>query len=135
MTRLPQSVREQVRQRADERCEYCHKPEGFSAHPHHVDHIISQKHNGSDELDNLAWACFQCNVNKGTDIAALDPDTGTLTSLFNPRTQVWADHFSLEGALVIGLTPPGRATIQLLQVNHPEQIETRQLLIEAGIWP
>ena len=134
MTRVSPSVREQVRQRAGERCEYCRKPEGFSAHGHHVDHIIAQKHGGTSEQENLAWACFQCNVNKGTDIASYDPESGALTSLYHPRTQRWADHFRMDGAVIIGITPVGRVTINILQMNHPEQLETRQLLIEGDIF-
>jgi hypothetical protein len=134
MTRVSSAAREQVRQRANHRCEYCRKPDSFSPHDYHVDHIISQKHHGSDELHNLAWACFRCNASKGTDIAAYDPQTGVLTPLFNPRTQSWEEHFELDGNRIIGKTPVGRVTVFLLDFNHPDQVETRRLLIAAGLW-
>ena len=75
---IPESRRQRVRARARQRCEYCGLPEGHSLHPFHVDHILSVKHGGTSKLDNLAWACFNCNVFKGSDIAGYDPDTGDL---------------------------------------------------------
>jgi 5-methylcytosine-specific restriction endonuclease McrA len=71
MSVISKTVREQVRQRAGMRCEYCRKPEGVSQFAHTIDHIIAVKHEGTSEFDNLAWACFQCNSTKGSDIASL----------------------------------------------------------------
>ena len=62
-------------------------PENISTYGHHVDHIISLKHNGSSAPDNLAWACPQCNIMKGSDVASCDEQTGHLTPLYNPRIQ------------------------------------------------
>lgn len=47
----------------------------------------------------------------------------------------WDDHFDLasDGTLA-GTTPAGRTTIRLLQLNRPERIEERQLLIAAKLW-
>jgi hypothetical protein len=134
MTRVPDAVRQVVRQRAERRCEYCHMPEDVSAYAHHVEHIISLKHGGSSGPDNLAWACFQCNVAKGSDVAACDEETGELTPLYDPRTQVWGDHFEMDGACLVGKTPAGRVTVRLLQINHPERIEARHRLMKAGLW-
>ncbi len=134
MSRIPKSIRESVRRGAIARCEYCLKPDLYTSQPYHADHIIAQKHRGSDELDNLAWACFQCNVCEGTDIAAIDPETNTLTPLYNPRTQEWDDHFELNHAVMIGLTAAGRATIFVLQMNSEDQIAARRLLIDNGLW-
>ena len=134
MSRLPQSIRQQVRKRANERCEYCYKPDEYVSQSHHVDHIISLKHKGSDALDNLAWACFQCNLCKGTDIASIDEITKIITPLFHPRLQIWDEHFQLDGASILGNTAIGRVTVALLQINHPEQVETRQILIDGGLW-
>lgn len=85
-------------------------------------------------LDNLAWACFQCNIAKGTDIAAIDGVTGELTLLFNPRKDGWDDHFQLDGAYIVGTTPVGRVTVNLLQMNHPQQLEVRERLLNAQLW-
>jgi len=109
-------------------------PENIGLYAHHVDHIISLKHNGSSEIENLAWACFQCNVAKGSDIAGYDEETDELTPLFHPRPQKWGDHFEMVDIVIIGRTPVGRLTVRLLQMNHPERIEARQKLLAAGLW-
>jgi hypothetical protein len=127
-------LRQEVRARAADRCEYCRKPPGFSAYPHHIEHIIACKHGGTSEIDNLAWACFQCNVAKGSDIASYDPLSGSLTPLFNPRTDDWHEHFELVESEIRGKTAIGRATVRLLQMNQPENLEVRRLLIAAGVW-
>lgn len=134
MSRIRSEVREQVRQRAEYRCEYCRKPENFGAHNYQVDHIIAQKHRGTDELDNLAWACFRCNLNKGSDIASYDLTDGALVPFYNPRTQQWQDHFHLEGVFITGKTAIGRVSVEILQFNHPVQVEIRRMLLETGLW-
>jgi hypothetical protein len=132
MTLISASIREFVRLRAQYCCEYCHKPEGYSLYRHQIDHIIALKHEGSSEPDNLAYACFQCNTTKGSDVASYDG--GILTPLFNPRIQDWNEHFEFDDALLIGKTAIGRVTIRVLQMNHPEQVETRYRLMQAGVW-
>jgi hypothetical protein len=134
MSRLPTHIREQERERAENRCEYCRKPEIASGYPHHVDHIIAVRHESSSDLDNLAWACFQCNSAKSSDIASYDTETKTIVPLFNPRQQMWNDHFMLENGVRVGKTPAGRVTIRTLQMNYPEQVETRRRLVSAGLW-
>jgi hypothetical protein len=134
LSRVSNTVREQIRLRAGERCEYCHLPEQVSIYGHHVDHIVASKHGGSSQLENLAWACFQCNVNKGTDIASLDLETGELTRFYDPRTAAGDEHFRLEGARVVGTTPQGRVTVHIFQINHPDQVESRRNLMDGGNW-
>jgi hypothetical protein len=134
MTSISRIVRDEVRQRAGQRCEYCRKPEAASSYPHHVEHIIARKHGGSSILENLAWACFQCNVSKGTDVASYDTVSGELTPLYNPRSHLWDDHFELVEDEIVGKTSIGRITVRLLQFNHPEQVESRRIMIAAGLW-
>jgi len=83
-------------------------------------------------MSNLAWACFRCNVSKGSNISSYDPYTGQLTPLFNPRTQRWRTHFILDGPYIRGRTAGGRVTIAVLNMNHPTQVETRRLLQQQG---
>ena len=104
MSRIPETLRQQVRQRANGCCEYCRKSEFVSTYEFHVDHIIPPMHGGSSLLDNLAWACFECNVKKGTNVASYDPLSELLTPLYNPRTQIWNDHFEIIGDEIIGKT-------------------------------
>ena len=129
-------IRQQVRSRAQGRCEYCHLPDIYSLVPFHVAHIIPVKrHHGSTELDNLAWACPHCNRSKQADVGAFDSQTNLLTPLYNPRLEDWSDHFSMdELGHIIALTAVGRVTIRLLDMNDPLAVQTRQTLIELKLW-
>ena len=66
---IPVKIRDLVAQRALYRCEYCqiHEDDHFLAF--HIDHILALKHGGTDNIENLAWACPTCNTYKGTDFA------------------------------------------------------------------
>lgn len=134
MSRIPESTRERVRQRAGGSCEYCGIPEEAQLYPFHVEHIIALRHGGSSDLDNLAWSCFDCNVAKGTDIASYDEETGDLTPLFNPRLQTWAKHFEMREGVIVGMTPVGRVTVRLLKLNLGGRAVDRLILLEAGLW-
>ncbi len=102
-----------------------------------VDHVISEKHGGTTVGDNLALACLPCNRRKGSDIASIDPVTGTLTRLFNPRTDRWPDHFVLVdgGTVIQPLTPVGVVTVALLQLNAFERVLEREALRDSGNYP
>ena len=131
-TYIPTVLRRLVYERARSSCEYCLVPETVALTAHQVDHIIAQKHGGPTTADNLALSCALCNKHKGSDLASLDPETSEVALLFHPRRDRWADHFQLAGARVVPLTPVGRATVRLLQLNQPERIAERKLLIAAG---
>lgn len=127
-------TREFVRQRAGNRCEYCLLPEEVDEWPFHLEHVIARQHGGGDELDNLCWACSRCNLHKGPNLASLDPEAGTQVSLFNPRQLNWSDHFTVQSAKIVGLTPIGRATVKLLQMNDGRRVDLRIELIERGLF-
>jgi hypothetical protein len=102
----------------------------------HVDHIIPVKHGGSDDMNNLCLACFKCNAHKGHDLVGIDPETEEMTRLYHPRNQVWEEHFSIQATLRIeGITPQGRATVRVLQMNDTDRVENRQILAEIGEYP
>lgn len=87
---ITEELRQLVRQRAAERCEYCHiREDVFPDVAFHFEHIIARQHGGGDEAENLALACHQCNLKKGKNIAGLDPQTDELTRLFYPRDNSW----------------------------------------------
>ena len=122
-----------VRQRACNRCEYCRLPQ--AAQPYvtfHVEHVRSRKHKGSDHRSNLALACERCNASKGTDLSGVDPNTGKVHRLFNPRTQSWNDHFVFSGPLILGRTPKGRATVAVLGMNDERRVRLRAELLLSG---
>jgi hypothetical protein len=55
--------------------------------------------------------------------------------LFNPRQQRWSRHFAWDGPRLVGLTPCGRATVDVLNINARHRIELRELLILGGVFP
>lgn len=135
MRRIPSAIREQVRQRANLRCEYCQLPENYVNQRHQIDHIVARRHDGSDEMNNLAWACFYCNNGKGSDLSSIDPLTKQPAWLYNPRQQKWDEQFTIDtDGLIHGKTAEARTTIRLLDMNNPQRIELRQLLLDSGIW-
>ena len=124
-------LHQQIRKRANNACEYCHLQEAFSGLKFHIEHITAKQHARDDTLANLALACGFCNRHKGPNIAGIDPDSNNLTRLFHPRLDGWNDHVRWRGARLVGLTDVGRATVAVLAMNHPLQVATRQLWIEA----
>ncbi|MCI0702219.1 MAG: HNH endonuclease [Planctomycetia bacterium] len=110
-------------------------PERFYPGPFITEHIIAQQHRGSDRDDNLAYACGHCNLHKGPNIAGLEPETGQLTRLFNPRTDKWEDHFEWSGHLIVGRTAIGRTTIGVLAMNDPMARVIRAALLAEGVFP
>ncbi|MEX2138386.1 MAG: HNH endonuclease [Pirellulales bacterium] len=117
-----------VRDRAERRCEYCGLPQEWTPlAPLQIEHIIPRKHGGSDDLYNLALACIDCNLHKGSNIAGLDPESGMMLQLYNPRGHKWSDHFERKGPLIVGKTPIGRTTVRVLGLNSDDQIELREL--------
>ena len=125
-------ARQLVRGRAADRCEYCRLHQSNSELPHHIEHIIARKHSGSDEIDNLALACHRCNLHKGPNLTGIDPVTRTLIAVFHPRRDQWADHFRFRQAYIEGITPCGRATVEVLALNDPRRVELRRELLSSG---
>jgi len=123
---MEEGLRQLVRRRAAQRCEYCRLEQQQVPYAFfHIDHIVPRKHGGGDGPDNLALACYHCNLHKGPNLTGIDPDRGEITPLFNPRTEEWERHFALRGTLVIGLTPIGRATVRVLAMNAPDRMQLR----------
>jgi hypothetical protein len=128
VTYIPVALRRLVEERAKSKCEYCLLPVQIAFFPHEVDHIIAQKHGGATDANNLAFTCWRCNRYKGSDLGSFDPETGVFSFLFDPRTQKWTEHFAIAENYLVGLTPEGRTTIKLLQINSPERLAERQKL-------
>jgi hypothetical protein len=119
-------TRTQVRERAQNACEYCHLYQDDSPLAAlHVEHIIPRIHGGTDDPDNLALACVDCNLHKGTNLTGIDPQRNEVTALFHPRRQSWTEHFELQGVYLVGKTAIGRTTIRVLSINSEDQIALR----------
>ena len=128
---ISESLRQQIFAEAGHRCEYCRTSRRLIGMPLVVDHIIPRSANGGNERENLAAACYRCNEFKWAKTHAPDPATGDLVPLFNPRTQIWMNHFAWAngGTHIIGLTPTGRATVIALRLNNEYVVEARALWI------
>ena len=118
-------TRELVRQRAGDRCEYCRLHQEHTNLRHHVEHITAKQHGGSDDVDNLALTCHRCNLHKGPNLTGIDPQTGQIASLFHPRRDRWSDHFTFEGTRISGISPAGRSTVEVLNMNDARRLELR----------
>ncbi len=136
-TYVSAELRRLVVARADSLCEYClvHADDAFFGCE--VDHVVSEKHGGLTTADNLAFACLPCNRRKGSDIGSVAEGTGALTRFYNPRTDVWFEHFSYdgEGSVIRPLSEIGEVTARILGFNQPEQILERESLCTVGRYP
>jgi HNH endonuclease len=119
------ATRDLVRRRAGNRCEYYLLDQTNSSVTHHIEHIVAKQHGGSSQPENLALACHRCNLHKGPNLTGVDPITGETARLFNPRMDRWVEHFAWRGVWIEGLTPSGRATVQLLAMNDARRVELR----------
>src|SRR5215217_4684844 len=99
--------RQEVRRRAQDLCEYCRLPQSAIYLRFHIEHVIARQHGGRDDMGNLALSCDRCNLYKGPNLTAIDPESGDLVRLFNPRTDEWQRHFRIYDAVIEGLTEIG----------------------------
>lgn len=101
-----------------------------------IDHVISLKHSGSSNPDNLAWSCPLCNGNKSSDLGTLlDIYPKQLIRFFNPRTDVWDDHFEVFHGKILSKNSIGEATVKIFDFNWAEDIDIRQKLGAIGQFP
>ncbi len=135
MAGIDRVLQQLVRTRAGDRCEYCLLPQSVRRFRFQVDHIQSRQHGGTTTAANLALCCGRCNRHKGPNLTGVDPATGRLARLFNPRTDRRFEHFHWDGLTIAGDTPIGRVTIYVLAMNHTDDLATRSELRKRGFWP
>lgn len=128
-------LRRSVAARARRLCEYCLIHEDDTFFGCEVDHIISEKHGGPTEAENLAFACFNCNRQKGSDVGSISKLSGAFVRFFNPRTDRWADHFALDDVMIRPLTEIGEVTARILDLNGSDRILERHALQAIGRFP
>jgi hypothetical protein len=134
---IPLALRRRVAREALYRCGYCLSSEAIVGEPMEFDHLIPESRGGRTERDNLWLACSQCNDSKSSRVRARDPLRGRVVPLFNPRRDVWNEHFRWvnAGLEVEGLTPVGRATVAALKLNLPIRVIARRAWVVAGWHP
>jgi hypothetical protein len=134
---IPLKLRTEVRERANHLCEYCMANAQYSECPFDCDHTVAEISGGATTAANLALSCHGCNLYKNKHGDGKDPDTGKMERLFNPRSDVWIEHFSWSNdcTVIVGKTPTGRATIDRLKMNRPGLQRQRAVLKANGVHP
>jgi hypothetical protein len=137
MSSLPEQTRQRVRQKANNRCEYCLSHQDYVMGRLQIDHIKPTVQGGSDSEDNLCLACELCNQYKWTQTEGIDPQTGETVILFNPRQQNWSEHvaWDLDGVTILGQSACGRATVEALRLNNALATTVRRNWARAGWHP
>lgn len=133
---IPATLRRQVIQRAANRCEYCGLSQAGQEAAFHVDHVVPVAARGATTLSNLALACVSCSLRKGSRQKAVDPRTNETVDLFHPRRNAWRLHFRWDSnGRIVGLTPVGRATVTVLNMNRSLAVAIRLEEILRGRQP
>lgn len=127
-SKISETVQALVRERGRYLCEYCHASEKWQYVRFTVDHVVPLSLGGTNDLENLAIACFHCNRRKTNRLSVTDPQSGSEVPLFNPRQHRWQDHFiwSADGLFIVGLTTIARITIETLALNRERVLNIRQ---------
>jgi len=135
-TQIPAELARLVRDRATNHSKYCQLPQSCQEATFHIDHVEPRRAGGQTNLENLALACVTCSLKKGARTNVVDPESGEAVSIFNPRVEMWDDHFSwtVEWS-VVGLSPCGRGTVEALGINRPAAVAMRSMLAELGKFP
>ncbi len=134
---VPVALRKFVFDRAQGHCEYCHSQAKFAVDPLVIDHVYPVSRGGKTIAENLALSCQTCNNCKYTKTMAIDPSSNEMVPLFHPRQMKWRDHFTWtpDTTKMLGLTPTGRATIELLETNREGVMNMRRVLAIMGFHP
>lgn len=136
-TYIKKATKEKILKASSGKCEYCKSPNNYTSELFTIDHIIPVSKGGSNDFDNLAYCCSGCNTFKSDITSFLEENEQEWISLFNPRTQKWKEHFawSEDYKEIIGLTPSGRVTVELLRLNRSSVKNLREVLVVVGKHP
>ena len=137
MSSISAQLKIRIRRQARDRCGYCQTPQKIVSMPLEIEHIIPQALGGTDAEENLWLACRNCNGFKRSKTHGIDPETGLETKLFDPRHQVWGDHFEYDAGQtqIFGKTDCGRATVIALRLNFEQAVAARSLWVSVGWFP
>lgn len=137
MSEISEEIRLKIYKTAQNRCGYCPSHQRYVMSKLEIEHIFPKALGGADEEENLWLACALCNRYKGMQIEGYDNETQAYVSLFNPRKQIWTEHFfwSKDKTQIVGLTAIGRATVKALRLNNEIAVEVHRNWVLAGWHP
>jgi 5-methylcytosine-specific restriction endonuclease McrA len=135
MSKISGKLKNKVRRQAKNRCGYCLLPQSLNPSLLEIEHLLATANGGTDDEENLWLACRLCNGYKGIQAEAIDPKTNKSVTLFNPRTQIWKEHFEWREEKIVGKTSCGRATVQALKLNNEIILPLRKRWISVGWFP
>jgi hypothetical protein len=130
-------LRKAVSVRADGFCEYSCANSRFADSPFEIEHIHPVSAGGDDDIENLALSCRGCNIRKSSRTLIFDDVDRKMVRLFNPRQDVWKEHFvwTSDFTLIESLTPIGRVTLITLSLNRDGLVNIRRILNNEGLHP
>ena len=134
---ISKQIREKVRQTAQHRCGFCLFQEYYSLSVFQIDHIIPLAEGGTNDEENLWLVCEPCNRAKSDKFTGFDLVTNSTGPIFNPRTQIWHEHFEWSDnyTRIIGKTPTGRITVAELNLNKERLVNIRKHWVSANWHP
>jgi len=74
---------------------------------------------------------------KGGRVEFVDPVSEEMVPVFHSQQQIWTKHFGWEqdGAIVVGKTAIGRATVAAFQMNREALVSMREMWVIFGKHP
>jgi 5-methylcytosine-specific restriction endonuclease McrA len=137
MSEISNETRRKVREAAGNSCGYCLSHQRYTMSVLEIEHIIPKSNGGTNAEENLWLSCGLCNRYKGMQTHGFDEETQNIVALFNPRRQIWTEHFawSADGTRITGITPTGRVTVNALKLNNDIAVEVRRNWVLAGWHP
>lgn len=137
MSVISNKLKNRIRQEARNRCGYCLTPQEIVSMLLEIEHLHPIAEGGTDTEENLWLACRNCNGFKHAKTYAVDPQNNSETAIFNPRKQVWNEHFefSENKTEISGKTACGRATVIALRLNLEQAVNARKVWVSAGWYP
>lgn len=106
------------------RCGYCGVSEAFMGSLLEIDHFVPTSAGGTDNLDNLIYACTACNRFKRDYVP--EKHSPESLRLLHPKRDDVREHIAeLDQGRLIGLTSRGWFHLQQLNLNRPQLVEMR----------